>query len=175
MITNTNTTYFVLYPDGTQAFANLDEATNWALENVTDFYGETFEIYKGEQIAEVYLPDPKPEIEWKQKPEEKAPAAPEQPKKSGLEAAQDEMNKLRKALEDAGIEWKDDSSIFAGITRTKFTNKLGNPCSVICGEFTYGGNFGLLETMPPVDPSYDEDEVQGWLSADEIINAWVRS
>lgn len=92
-----------------------------------------------------------------------------------------EMMKLRKALDAAGIAWYDDSYAtpfgWVGITRTKFTNKNGEKCSVICGESTYGGQAGLLETMPPVHPYAEDDpfadDVEGWLTAEEIIEAWI--
>lgn len=92
-----------------------------------------------------------------------------------------EMMKLRKALDAANINWYDDSFAsplcFVGIIRTKFTNKNGDKCSVICGESTYGGQFGLLETMPPVHPYAEDDpyadDVEGWLTAEEIIEAWI--
>ena len=92
-----------------------------------------------------------------------------------------EMDKLRNALDNAGIDWRDDSFAspfgWVGIIRTKFTNKEGVNVSVICGESTYGGEFGLLESMPPVHP-YDEDnpfadDVEGWLTAQDIIDAWL--
>lgn len=91
-----------------------------------------------------------------------------------------EMKKLREGLTAAGIEWRDDSFAspfgWVGIVRTKFTNKNGEKCSVICGESTYGGQAGLLETMPPVhlDPEDEwQDEVEGWLTAEEILAEWV--
>jgi len=92
-----------------------------------------------------------------------------------------EMTKLRKALDAAGVNWYDDSFAspfgWVGIIRTKFTNKNGEKCSVICGEGTYGGEAGLLETMPPVHPYAEDDpfadDVEGWLTADEIIQAWI--
>lgn len=87
-----------------------------------------------------------------------------------------EMQKLREALNEKGIEWRDDSDGRFGlfITRTKFTNKKGEKCSVIFGEnISYGWQAGLLEVMPPLhrDDVYDDD-VQGWLTAEEIIAAW---
>lgn len=93
----------------------------------------------------------------------------------------EEMQKLRDALSAANVSWYDDSYAspfgFVGIIRTKFTNKNGEKCSVICGDGTYGGQFGLLETMPPVHPYAEDDpcadEVEGWLTADEIIEAWL--
>ena len=91
-----------------------------------------------------------------------------------------EMKKLRKALDDAGIPWVDHSYNpwgWSNIVRTRFINNQGIEVSVICGEGTYGGYAGLLETMPRVhsmdedDPMYDE--VEGYLTADEIIAFWL--
>ena len=88
-----------------------------------------------------------------------------------------EMRKLRIALDMVGIPWRDDSDARFGmlIYRTKFTNKKGEQCSVIYGEnISYGWQAGLLEVMPPLhrDDFYDDD-VQGWLTAEEIIAEWV--
>ena len=88
-----------------------------------------------------------------------------------------EMNKLREALDNVGIEWRDDSSACFGqvIIRTKFTNKNGENCSVIFGEgISYGWQAGMLEVMPPLhrDDEFDDD-VQGWLTAEEIAAAWL--
>lgn len=88
-----------------------------------------------------------------------------------------EMQKLRDALNAAGIKWRDESDGHFGlfIYRTKFMNKKGEDCSVIYGEqISYGWQAGLLEVMPPLhrDDVYDDD-VQGWLSADEIIAEWI--
>ena len=88
-----------------------------------------------------------------------------------------EMLKLRKALDNAGVEWRDDSAYQFGMhfERTKFTNKYGESCSVIFIEgMSYGWQGGFLESMPALarDPEYD-DEVQGWLTADEIVAAWL--
>ena len=88
-----------------------------------------------------------------------------------------EMTKLREALDAAGIKWNDESDNRFGLSicRTKFTNKDGEYCSVIYGEgVSYGWQAGLLESMPPIrkDDVYDDD-VQGWLTADEIIKAWI--
>ena len=88
-----------------------------------------------------------------------------------------EMQKLREALDENGIKWRDDSDARFGmfIYRTKFMNKKGEECSVIYGEqISYGWQAGLLEVMPPLqrDDVFDDD-VQGWLTADEIIAEWV--
>ena len=86
-----------------------------------------------------------------------------------------EMHELRKALDNAGIEWCDDSEMRAGMffERTKFTNKFGVPCSVIYIEgFSLGWQGGFLESMPCVHES-DYDDVEGFLTAKEIAEAWL--
>lgn len=90
---------------------------------------------------------------------------------------QKEMQKLRNGLDAAGVKWEDNSDGRFGlfIYRTKFMNKKGEHCSVIYGEgISYGWQAGLLETMPPLcrDDEYSDD-VQGWLTADEILSEWV--
>lgn len=74
-------------------------------------------------------------------------------------------------LAENGVEIEDLSDeMFA---RIHFTRKDGTECSVVWGEYSYGGREGLLETMPTVHPA-DEvgDEVEGYLTAAEIIAAW---
>ena len=41
-------------------------------------------------------------------------------------------------------------------------------CDVICHEFSYGGDKGLLEIMGLVEESC-VDDVEGWLTADEVF------
>ena len=82
-----------------------------------------------------------------------------------------EMQKLQSALNAKGYKWEDASDEL--IRRVHFVNKNNDHCSVIFGErFTYGGRDGLLETMPPVH-NIQDDSVEGWLTADEIIAAWL--
>lgn len=40
-------------------------------------------------------------------------------------------------------------------------------CDVICHKFSYGGTKGLLEIMGLTD---NEDDVEGWLTADEVFS-----
>ena len=93
-----------------------------------------------------------------------------------------EMHELRKALDNAGIEWRDDSEVRAGMffERTKFNNKFGDACSVVYIEgFSIGWQGGFLESMPPVhfeeidDADFWQDEVEGYLTAQEIVDAWL--
>lgn len=83
----------------------------------------------------------------------------------------DEMMELRKMLDAKGIEWVDEGDGF--IERTHFVRGDGVLCSVVWGDsLTYGGDEGLLETMPPVHDDVDDD-VEGYLTAQEIAAAWL--
>lgn len=90
-----------------------------------------------------------------------------------------ELNKVANALDEKEIRWQDKSS--CGIERIRFMVG-GIVVSVINGPHTYGGEAGLLETMPPTTEQPEADsyslfdwarDVEGWLSADEVINYWV--
>lgn len=91
-----------------------------------------------------------------------------------------ELNKVAAALDAASIPWKNKSSF--GMERIHF-NRGAICVSVINGDFSYGGEIGLLETMPPttekpnVDGCYSlidwANDVEGCLTADEIIETWI--
>ena len=95
----------------------------------------------------------------------------------------DEMIKLRKMLDDKGIQWEDKSTIIpetvideimakckverryadTSMHRTHFTVK-DTFFSVIYGYGSYGYNSGLLECM------IDDNEPIGCLTANEVIS-----
>ena len=82
-----------------------------------------------------------------------------------------ELNKVKTMLDKLGIPYTTPCSF--GINRIHFTSPITlDYVSVICGPGTYGAEIGLLESMPPVDEDYD-DEVQGYLHAEEIIAAFI--
>lgn len=82
----------------------------------------------------------------------------------------EEMEKLREELDARGISWEDNSDWM--VTRTRFTNSAGVECSVIFGNsVSYGWEEGLLEVMPPLHGDV-EDEVEGWVSAEDILAVW---
>ncbi len=43
-------------------------------------------------------------------------------------------------------------------------------CDVVSNELTYGGSAGLLEIMGLVDEEAVGDEVEGWLTANEVAS-----
>lgn len=87
----------------------------------------------------------------------------------------EEMNKLRKLLDDMGIEWQDMSTtlimddlvknlppIDLSMFRTHFSYNDVR-ISVICGYGSYGGKKGLLEMWD------GNGEPEGYLTAEEVI------
>ena len=90
----------------------------------------------------------------------------------------DEMAKLREGLDAAGLPWVDKSEYRYGMEfqRTHFVNKHHVACSAIyIPGMSYGWQGELLEVAPPLirDEDY-EDEVQGWLTAEEILAEWAQ-
>ena len=89
-----------------------------------------------------------------------------------------ELNKVAKALDERGIVWKNKTS--HATERIHFMVG-GITVSVINGPHTYGGEAGLLETMPPTTQMPVEGyslldwakDVEGWLTADAVINVWI--
>lgn len=80
-----------------------------------------------------------------------------------------QMRALRDMLDERGIKWWDNSDEW--FERT-FIWSDNTTYSIIFNEkWSYGGEEGLLESMPPVHPDYDEDEVEGYLTAEDIIKA----
>lgn len=88
-----------------------------------------------------------------------------------------EMEKLRKALDEKGKPW-DFSHVFlegTNIVCTRFINTKGATVTVKCGDDTWGGKHGLLEVAPPVHLGRAISGVEGWLTAEEIINKWLQT
>ena len=91
----------------------------------------------------------------------------------------EELNKVQKALEENGKNWEDKSdSVMERIHFWVGAIKV----SVICGPYSYGGNIGLLESMPPTNETPTGDgysvvdwarDVEGCLTAEEVINTWI--
>lgn len=90
-----------------------------------------------------------------------------------------ELEKVRKALEENNIPWENKSS--CGMERIHF-HVGALIISVINGPYSYGGNIGLLETMPPTNemPTGDfytivdwAQDVEGCVTAEEVINKWI--
>lgn len=83
----------------------------------------------------------------------------------------EELNKVKIMLDKLGIPYTTPCSF--DIDRVHFISPITlKRVSVVYGFGTYGAEAGLLESMPPVNEDYDDD-VQGYLHAEEIIAAFI--
>ena len=73
-----------------------------------------------------------------------------------------EMDKLRKKLNEAGIEWHDNTRYSEDmiLVRTQ-----GDGFSVICGDGSFGGYHGLLEVWTVI-----MDDPEGYCTAEECMD-----
>ena len=85
----------------------------------------------------------------------------------------DELNKVAAALDELGIPYTTPCSF--GFNRIHFRSPItSDRVSVIYGYGSYGAEEGLLECMPPVDDEEcGDDEVQGYLHAEDVIKAFI--
>lgn len=81
----------------------------------------------------------------------------------------DEMAKLISKLKWAHIPFE-TNDIF-GTTQVVYPSKERMVCDVVCHKFSYGYEKGLLEIMGLVkEREVDDDEVEGYLDAEEVFN-----
>lgn len=57
-----------------------------------------------------------------------------------------------------------------GAPQVWYPNREHAVCDVVCHKFSYGGKDGLLEVMGLVDKEKVGDEVEGYLTAEEVAN-----
>lgn len=75
-----------------------------------------------------------------------------------------EMHHLANMLGSANIPYEIEE-LWGGL-HINYPNKENCVCSVICHSFSYGGHLGLLEIMGLTD----DDDVQGFLTAQDVYN-----
>ena len=75
-----------------------------------------------------------------------------------------EILKLADMLDSANIPYESEE-LWGGI-HIEYPNKENCVCSVICHDFSFGGHLGLLEIMGLTD----DDDVQGYLTAQDVYN-----
>lgn len=84
----------------------------------------------------------------------------------------EEIERLKIMLEAAGIPFK-YSRRYSASSNTQIsypTHGKQRKCSVIQGQYTYGGKENLLEIMGLLtDEEREEDCVAGWLTAEEVF------
>ena len=79
-----------------------------------------------------------------------------------------EMAKLIKILKKNNIPFEVTSC--GGAPQVWYPNRKHVVCDAVCHKFSFGGKDGLLEIMGLVDEEEVGDEVEGYLTAEEVAN-----
>ena len=79
-----------------------------------------------------------------------------------------EMTKLIKILKKSNIPFEVTSC--EGAPQVWYPNRKHVVCDAVCHKFSFGGKDGLLEIMGLVDEEEVGDEVEGYLTAEEVAN-----
>lgn len=79
-----------------------------------------------------------------------------------------EMTKLIKILKKSNIPFEVTSC--EGAPQVWYPNRKHVVCDAVCHKYSFGGKDGLLEIMGLVDEEEVGDEVEGYLTAEEVAN-----
>lgn len=79
-----------------------------------------------------------------------------------------EMTKLIEILKKNNIPFEVTSCW--GASQLWYPNSKHAVCDVVCHKFSFGGKDGLLEIMGLVDEEEVGDDVEGYLTAEEVAN-----
>ena len=79
-----------------------------------------------------------------------------------------EMTKLIEILKKNNIPFKVTSCW--GAPQVWYPNRKHVVCDAVCHKFSFGGKDGLLEIMGLVDEEEVGDDVEGYLTAEEVAN-----
>lgn len=79
-----------------------------------------------------------------------------------------EMTKLIEILKKNNIPFEVTSCW--GVSQLWYPNSKHAVCDVVCHKFSFGGKDGLLEIMGLVDEEEVGDDVEGYLTAEEVAN-----
>ena len=79
-----------------------------------------------------------------------------------------EMTKLIEILKKNNIPFEVTSC--EGAPQVWYPNRKHVVCDVVCHKYSFGGKDGLLEIMGLVDEEEVGDEVEGYLTAEEVAN-----
>lgn len=83
-----------------------------------------------------------------------------------------EMNKLIEMLNNANIPFELTADVLDNENNQVWYPSSKNPiCDVICHQYSYGGEYGLLEIMGLLTEEEAEfDSVAGYLTAENVFN-----
>ena len=79
-----------------------------------------------------------------------------------------EMTKLIEILKKNNIPFEVTSC--GGAPQVWYPNRKHVVCDAVCHKYSFGGKDGLLEIMGLVDEEEVGDEVEGYLTAEEVAN-----
>lgn len=79
-----------------------------------------------------------------------------------------EMTKLIEILKKSNIPFQVTSC--EGAPQVWYPNRKHVVCDAVCHKYSFGGKDGLLEIMGLVDEEEVGDEVEGYLTAEEVAN-----
>lgn len=79
-----------------------------------------------------------------------------------------EMTKLIEILTKSNIPF--EITPCWGAPQVWYPNRKHAVCDAVCHKFSYGGKDGLLEIMGLVDEEEGGDDVEGYLTAEEVAN-----
>ena len=79
-----------------------------------------------------------------------------------------EMTKLIEILTKSNIPF--DITSCWDAPQVWYPNRKHAVCDAVCNKFSYGGKDGLLEIMGLVDEEEGGDDVEGYLTAEEVAN-----
>lgn len=80
-----------------------------------------------------------------------------------------EMMKLVELLKNSAVPHEITKDSHYNCVQVWYPNRRNVISDAICNDVSYGYDEGLLEIM---GLTKNEDEVEGWLSADEVFNRW---
>lgn len=81
-----------------------------------------------------------------------------------------EINKLANLLDNAGIPYEMEE--LCGGWLLCYPTKKDRKSDVICHKYSYGHEKGLLEMMGLVPDDWEDDDVQGYMTAEEVFEVW---
>ena len=84
-----------------------------------------------------------------------------------------EMERLIYKLDNAAVPY--ETRELFGTTQVIYPSEEVWKCDVICHQFSYGGDEGLLEIMGLLtDEEAEYDDVVGYLTADDVFSRIIR-
>lgn len=85
-----------------------------------------------------------------------------------------EMEKLIECLKILEIPHEVLPQSFTDSLQVWYPNKKESVMDVICHNYSYGGKEGLLEIMGLLTPEEEQDDVVGYLTAENVLSRIIK-